>query len=199
MAINYPGEFEIRINYTVLVGGITSNHQQRLNFDATTVGTIGQAFSNWFPIDQAGSDAVPLSTKLADYLDLMRDYYPSTFNIVNQELWKYTAGTFDATWQAAEGNTRVGTGTNPVSQDSEQIFTFRSDAGGIMRVHYMQGPLTRGAKQVLPLSDADLDALADAFLTTTNVWKARDGGYPIAFIGLYPGENEALFKRRFRT
>jgi len=198
MAINYPGEFEIRINYSVLVGGLTSFHQQRLSFDADVVGSIGEAFSAWFPIARDLDDSVNLLTKLSGYLDDMEAYYPTQFDVINQELWKYAVGTFDATWQAAEGNTRNGTSVSPIVQDSEQILVFRSDAGGLMRVHYMQGVVTRGASQVLPLGNSDLDTLADAFLATNNVWKARDGGWPKAFIGMHPGENEALFKKRFR-
>lgn len=198
MAANFPGEFEIRMNYTVLLGGITSNHQMRHSFDANTVGVVGDDFTAWFPVQRGGSEAADLNVLFNNWSLFVQAYYHTTFDMIDVELWKYTPLTFDAAWQSVKAAALVGTGSIANVQDSEQILSFRTTAGGVMRTHFMQGPTLPGLKQLLPLANADLDQLADAILASGNWFKARDGGYPITFLGMYPGENEALFKQRFR-
>lgn len=198
MASNFPGEFEVRINYTIILGGKTTNHQQRFSFDANTVGNVGDDFDQWTPIQRSGSEALDLAASIQVYTDELQDYYHSTCTINDAELWKYATGTFDAAWQASEAITKVGSGTNVNGQDAEQIMTFRTTLGGLMRAHFMQGPETAGLKQTLPLANVDLDTLADEILKSGNWFKGRDGGYPIVLLGMYPGQNEALFKARFR-
>ncbi len=198
MATNFPGPWEVRLNYTVLVGGETSTHQQRFSFSANTVGVVGDPFTSWIPVTRGGAEVLTLDAQVDAYALTMRDYYSAAFNLVDAELWKYVVGTFDATWYSSKAIALVGTSASAVVQDSEQILVFRSTQGGTMRTHFMQGVVLRGGKQVLPLGNADLDTIVDNLLLTGNVWHARDNGYPIAFLGMYPGENEALFKARFR-
>lgn len=198
MAANFPGPWEVRINYTVDVSGVVT-HQQRLSFDVASVaGEIGDPFSDWVPEERDGDATVSLLNQMTTYTDLVKAYYSSDLNLVDAELWKYALGTFDATWYSSMALAIPGEAATASIKNSEQIFTTRTTAGGIMRVHYMEGPVTRGGKQVLPLGNAPLDALADYFVHDNNIWRGRDGGYPIAFLGMFPGENERMFKKTYR-
>lgn len=196
MAANFPGPWEVRYAYDVTLAGLTTRHQQRLSFDVDTVeGAIGDDFTEWIPLQKNGSAAVDLSVHVNNYSTFMADYYHTTMTIVNAELWKYAPTSFDATWYSVEALSDTGTGVNVNVQATEQIMVFRTDQGGIMKAHFMEGPQGAGIRQLLPLTNADLDLMADNFLAPTDIWRGRDNGYPIAFLGMLPGNNEALFKR----
>ncbi len=198
MAANFPGEWEIRINYNVDLSSLTMFHQQRFSFDATSIGAIGGAFTDWFPILRSGTDATDLQVLANNYAAMLQDYYAASAFFSNIELWRYAALSFDATWYSDHSLALTGTGATPNVENSQQIISYRTDAGGIFKATWMQGPVERGSIDLLPLADINLDTMADHILGTGNWFKGRDGGYPISFLALWPGESEALFKKRHR-
>jgi len=199
MAINYPGPYEVRINYTVNIAAVPYDHQQRFSCVMNIEGGVGDPFSDFIPVQTNGSAVTTLDSHMETWTDLLQDYFTSSGVIVDVELWKYTAGTFDATWYSAKTINKTGTGTGSMIRASEQIFTIRSDNGGIMRAHFEEGRVAAGVKDTLPLADAELDLLADHIMSDNNIFVARDGGYPAVFIAMYPGNNEAIFKKRYRA
>lgn len=198
MATNYPGEWEVRLNYTVELLSSVFTHQHRVSFDADTIGEVGETFSAWFPILRAGTDSNSLASLTISYFDLIQDLYHSTGVLLDAELWRYDPLSFDATWYAAASVALTGESASVNTANSQSILSFRTTLGGTMKLTFMQPPTIIGAKEVLPLTNADLDAIADFALSTGSWFKARDGGYPIAFLGHFPGQNEGTFKRRYR-
>ncbi len=198
MAANFPGPWQVRFNYTINLVKLR-NHQHRLNFDVTSVaGEIGEDFTNWIPEERDGDAVATLDAVVDAYVDLWKVCFANTLTIVNADLYKYAVGTHDATWYSTKAIATVGTHASANRVDAQQIFTFRTTQGGIMRASWLEGNVDAGDTQQLPLTDAPWDALADYFVTDDVVWIGRDNGYPIAFLGFHPGENERLFKDSHR-
>jgi len=194
MAINYPGPYEVRINYTVA----GRSHQQRLNvrIDGTPVAGV----DDFTTIDALRRDDTPvaLDSEVDDWVDLIKVYFNSTDgDIVNAELWKYEAESFNADFVAAYDIAVAGTSATATSPASQLMWTFRTQEGGVMKISLMDVHVTPGAKISPPYTSGNL-AVANAVVLGTSPWLARDTSYAIANIGLYPGQNEKLFKDIYR-
>lgn len=64
-----------------------------------------------------------------------------------------------------------------------------------MRVSLMDTVYDPGISVPYGSMDTPTKALADAVTGATNVWLARDTSYPFNAIAMFPGQNEALFKK----
>jgi len=122
---------------------------------------------------------------------------PATFDYC--ELWKYVPESFDASFVSTYDIGVEGATAAATVSSQQTIVTFRSTLGGIMKLSFMETVITTVARDTLPFDNATLDSVADAVVAGTVPWMARDGGYPFACIAAYPGQNEALFKRRNRS
>jgi hypothetical protein len=194
MALNYPGPYEVRINYVVA----SRPHQQRLNvrIDGTPVAGV----DDFTTIDALRRDDAPfaLDAEVDAWVDLIKVFLPSAGgDIVNAELWKYTPDSFDADFVAAYDISVAGTNGSANTPASQLIWTFRTQEGGIMKVILMDVSTTPGLPVTPPYTGSTL-ALANAIVNGTSPWLARDTSYAIANIAMYPGQNEALFKKIYR-
>ena len=194
MAINYPGEFEVRINYTTL----GRKHQVRFSFDANVTGAIGEDFTNWIPIQKNGSAVATLDTHVDALAALLQDYYTSSGSIDDAELWKYAPLSFDAVWQSSYPIGLTGTGAGSLVAAAEYIMVFRTSAGGTMRFTLLEGTIAFGVRDTLPLSYAPLDEIADFILAPASIMRGRDSGVPVVLTGGFSGQNESVFKKVYR-
>jgi len=93
----------------------------------------------------------------------------------------------------------AGTGGTAQVAAGQYIWVFRTTEGGTMKVSIMEGtPHQPGIKIPYASMSAAAKAISDALTNGTSPWLGRDTSYPFAVTGLFPGQNEALFKRRFR-
>lgn len=199
MPINYPGPFQVRFNYTVPTVNVLP-HTFALNCNCPTlVGAPGDPFTEWTPVQRNGGAVKTLDTHVDDLVEKFRAAWNNTVTMVNAELWKYQPLSFNADWQSTKGIGLTGTGTTAPIANRQIIMSFRTTQGGHSRFVLMEHGSTPGPTQQLPLGSVALDAIADYFLDGNNPWIGRDNGYPIAFLGMHPGENERLFKKRYRA
>jgi hypothetical protein len=79
------------------------------------------------------------------------------------------------------------------------IFTFRTLEGGLMKINIEEGNRASGisiAAGALTGTEADFVA----YVVSDDGWfLGRDTSYPIAALYLHPGQNEAIFKARYRS
>lgn len=203
MALNYPGPFEARIFYTTSVTpGGAIQHVMKLNFTHPVGQTIapGQSFGT-IGVQIRSGIPVTLAAAVDGLVTVLQPLYSqtqATFDFA--ECWAYEPESFDATFISAYAIGLPGTNTSPnnVHAAGHDIWVFRTQEGGIMKLNLMEN----ASGLALPQTYADLGgvtlAIADYFLSS-NIWTlARDTSYPIALKGRFPGENEALFKRRYR-
>jgi hypothetical protein len=194
---NYPGPYEVRLNYTVSASSVVLSHQQRLNVRISGTPTPGEIFPN---IDALRRDDTPvaLDEEVDDWVALLQPLFSNLTTFVNAELWKYEALSFESSFV---GVYTIGlAGTSGTAQPAGQaIMTFRTNEGGIMKISLMECNIAPAVSVTYPNLSVAGKALADAVQFGTSPWLARDTSYPFAFIALHPGQNEVLFKKRFRA
>lgn len=201
MAANFPGPYEVRLLYTASVSSVVLNHRQRLSCavagDDPTVGTI---FDN-IDVGRRVGGAISLKAAVDAYVDLMKVFYAGSgaTNIVSAELWKYATESFDASFVSSYAIGVAGTSGSGVQAANQSIVTMRTTNGGIFKLSYMESVISFAVTDPGTISNAGLEAMVADIEAGNQPWIARDNGYPIVRIAHYPGQNEALFKKRYRT
>ena len=115
------------------------------------------------------------------------------------ELWAFTDLTFEASYISSYAIAAPGSHAGAGVTASELIFTFRTLEGGYMRVVLMETPFDPGPS----LNYTDMGVAAAAlcdYITTpaTNHFLGRDTSSPFIVNKQCPGQNETLFKKRYR-
>jgi hypothetical protein len=199
MALNFPGPYELRLNYTTVHTGVTLEHTQRLNVDLTADPTPVDAFNNINAKTRGGIVTPDLAAAVEAWLALIapRFHTSSAFGIV--ELWKYVPLTFDAQFISSYNPTVVaGTDTNPTVATQQETLTFRTLEGGILRIQLMESVANTNQREPYPTGDVDIDPIFVFVFGTSNWILGRDTSYPFSAINHLGGQNEKLFRARFR-
>ena len=202
---NFPGPYEIRISYQDSGISPVLEHQQRLNVALVEPAAQSDLFSNYNFIDVDGVNTNTLDVLVEDFLTVELALFKSTTSVISVELWKYpTPQSFDAVfWSVYVPTANVGTsGSSPVPA-GQAIFTFRSQEGGTLKINLMESIISTGPPRTYIASTTAEKALADFIIsgdgaTYSAPFLARDTSYPIAFNRVFPGQSEALFKKRNR-
>lgn len=203
MTANFPGPLEARIFYTVsnTIGG-PIQHVMKLNFTLPAGHTItpGQSFGT-ISVQIRSGVPVTLQAAIDGFITVVRPLYDlddSTFDYA--ECWEYTPGTFDARFISTYNIGLAGSNTSPGESvaASQNIMVFRTQEGGIMKLSLMEGKSGVALPRSYAQLASDSKAVVD-YVLSTNIWMlARDTSYPLSFKAQYLGQNEALFKRRYR-
>lgn len=199
MARNFPGPYELRFTYETDVSGITLNHTQRVSLDLVAPPSAGDAFNNINAITRGGSAQPDLAAACEAWLALIAERFAVgvVFGII--ELWKYAPLTFDATFISSYNPTLVaGVATGSVVVTQQETYTFRTVEGGVMRLQLMESVFASNDKNAYPTGVAVVDAIFDFVKSDVNWVLARDTSYPFAALNHLGGQNEKLFRLRFR-
>jgi hypothetical protein len=201
MTLNFPGPYQLRFHYTTANSSFAAKgHTQKLNINLSPDPAPGTPFSGITALNGVGGTQA-LNALVDAYLNLVKAIYANAANNTWDyvELWKYDPGTFDASFVSVYNTAVAGTSASPMNTANEQIMTFRTLEGGVMRVHYEESVKSIGVADSAPFADAALEAIRAYIGDTPKPFLGADTSYPFATIALYPGQNEALFKNRFRT
>jgi hypothetical protein len=194
MTVNYPGPYELR--YRIQVENLV--HEHRLSLDLLSEPDVGDTFAT---INAASHDGTtnPLLTTLCDaYAELWADVYiTSASTLLSCELWKYPASSFDATWKSVYTINRDGDVVGTVPLASQVILVFRTTEGGIAKAVYMESGTSPGVT-VYPPYIASWAALNTHLKADTSPYLGRDTSRFAASVAMFPGQNEATFKARYR-
>lgn len=199
MSLNYPGPYEVRIFYTVTTGFAIMSHSQRLNVRVDGTPAPGTPMAD---IDFLRRDNTPFAatSEIDAWVALMRARFATHASNVIQyaELWKYEPESFDASFVSTYDINLAANGGGTTLIGGQEIYTFRTEEGGIMKLNFMQSTQAEGAPIVYSGLSVNQKAIVDAVRNGTSPWLGRDTSYPFSFIKMYPGRNEALFKKIFR-
>lgn len=195
MAANFPGPWQVIYHYTY----DNLDHILSVNCDLDVVGDVGDPFTE-FDVKLRSGGTQALETAVDDFIDLLRPWWYTDVTISHCELWKYTALSFDKTWYSALTLGLAGTATDPTNPASEIIWTMRTQEGGILKITQEETKSTSYSKVAWGSLGAGTpgDLLGDYLEAPTNWILARDTSYPIARLSLLPGQNERIFKQRYR-
>jgi hypothetical protein len=200
MALNFPGPYGIRIFYTTTPTGFATR-SRKMEFYVSTVGTPSPGTSALsIDLTARGGATVNLDAEVDALVALLRPMWPAATDFTHYELWRYIPGSFDAIFITTEPIALSGTGAGSSSPAGQSIITLRTLEGGIAKVSLMESILGPGPQQGFPTGNAAVNALAN-FLShpTQTVYLGRDTSYIVAAKGLFPGQNERLFKDRYRS
>jgi len=201
--INYPGPYEVRFTYDVTINSLLLTHQQKLSLNIQGDPAPGTPFADIVAFLANGLTTDDLQTLVDTYVGDVVDFYSNNANQgvwTGAELWRYTFGTFDAEFISAYSFSSAGTSGSAASEAAQSIVTFRTTEGGIFKYSFMEPVIVPGSIDPLPFTNTALDTLADnTVLGTVYPWIARDGGWPFACLKHFPGQNEAIWKKRRRS
>lgn len=197
MAQNFPGPFEVELTY--IVQGL--EHKMRLSFNQV-IGTYppGTPATDIMPFAKSGGvgtrNIVDATNDLLSTLQPL--YVDGDTSFLVADVYEYAPGTFDRSF--IQTFTPVFTGSSPGSTGlaSQGIMTFRTGGGGIAKLVCME---TAGeANDQIPARQfsASLDAIKDEFIDNDSVWFSRDNNYAVAALRFSNGQNEKIWRKRFR-
>lgn len=198
MAINYPGPYELRVNYiTAIATYPTLEHQLRVSCDMSIPADPGDPFSDWVvKLKNGGTQA--LNAVVDAFVLKLKAAFDANADIIDCELWEYEAGTFNAAFKSVYAIAVAGTNGGTATVDGQAILTFRSSLGGSARIDVRRPVVIAGPTQGFPTTVTWVNDLADYVISGSSPIVARDGGYLFAKLHYLPGANEAYFKKRNR-
>jgi hypothetical protein len=195
MTVNFPGPYELRVNYTV----DTFDHVLKLNVKALANPTPGTPFSG-IDIDDDVLGSVDLATATDELIDLLQPLFKSTdCTFTTAELWKNIPLTYQATYVSSYDINLAATGGAGTVTAGEVIYTFRTYEGGIMKVYLEEANRVMGGSRTYTQLTGDEQDLVDHIIAPNARYVGRDTSSPFAFLKLHPGQNEAIFKKRYRS
>lgn len=178
--------------------GGTLVHQARFSCQLETDPDPGDAFTT-FSVTTSGGGSLVASTVASGTQNVIEDFLNSTDASIDYvELWKYTPGTFQATYVTSHDISGSGTSSTATDPAGQVIFTMRTTGGGVFKVNLLD---TVGG-YALPTSYDDSSSVAqdlfDYFTHSTNApYIGRDNTYPFVPMRVFPGQNEHVFKTRY--
>lgn len=199
MAENFDGVWELRVFYsTTPVGEELMQHRLTFDINVTNSPVPGTEFTD-VQLTKKGGAAVALSSWLtAELMPLLDDCFPNTTDFILAELWQIPEGTYNGTFIGAMALGVSGTNATASTVAHQTTFTFRSQFGGTARFQLMESSFSGSLKQTAPFSNATANALTNFLIGANSVVRARDNGFLIARIHQSDGQNEKLWRKRFR-
>lgn len=199
MALNYPGEWQLRFKYTEYTGVVYIPHEHRVNV-ALVPGTPvpGDAMSTYDTVGRDGSNQ-PLVDFIDNYVAKFLDCYGGaniTFGEV--ELWRFEPSSFDAVFYTTYTVGLTGTVVTAHGLYRQTILSFRSTGGTFLKLDFRGMIYPAGARQGFPTTFAEINALATFVVAPDTPVIARDNGYAFAALNFLPGQNEHAFKKDLR-
>lgn len=195
---NFDGQYEVRIIYdTVPTGFPIMEHT--LTFDVLPTGPIsaGTDFAD-IEIETRTGAPTALDTAVDAFVTGMIGLYPATSTIIRAELWFIPEGTFAGSFVSTYPIDEVGTNATASQVAQQATYTFRSIDGGNGRLQFMEPSIAGNSKTSYPYGSATLNAIPDIITAGSNFIIARDNSFMFANIHLSLGQNERLFRKRFR-
>ena len=190
---NFPGPYEIELKYTCS----GEQHVQRLNCDVVGSPTPGTDPTT-IDMNLRSGSTIKVDAGVNAWTLLIDALFHTSVTFDDYTLWSYAPLTFDRTFIATATIGTNGVNAGAVNLSFQQILTFRTLEGGVMKLNFMESSATSIARLTYAASGPAVVAIFDFVNGTTNWILARDTSYPIAAIHSMGGENEALFKKRNR-
>lgn len=203
MPVNYDGRVEIRFFYTTTISTIPLPHRHTVDVDygggEPNLIPPGVDFSD-VPLIQRNGIETDAASFVAAYMDVLAPLWRPTTEFSHAEMWVYGGEpSTDAVFKGAYSLGVVGSAGAGLDQAAQQLtLTFRSEFGGILRTQLMEVSLEGSNVQTEPFTPSTLQNLAVYIDSLLSPIVARDNGHIITPIKAGLGQNEKLWRKRFR-
>lgn len=196
---NYDGQYEVTIVYDTEPTGFPVL-EHTMTFDVLPITTVvpGLDFSD-IEIELRNGATSFLDTAVDALVTGLVALYPASANIIRGELNYIPEGTFAKTFISSYPIGAAGTNVADSQIAYQATYTFRSIGGGSARLQLMESSIISNSKVSYPYSSAALNAIPDLLTATTGFMIARDNTFVFSNLHLSSGQNERLFRKRYRT
>lgn len=195
---NFDGLWTMRYRYsTVPTGFIAMEHRLTFDVKMSAAGEVGDTFDN-FLLTRRDGDIVDAETWAAAFTAILKTTLNATSEIATAELWFTPEGTTDSTFYSVLAIGEVGSQVGNAAVAQQTTLTFRSAAGGIARIQVMEGYSSGNQYEYPPYSLAPFEALSDLVVSAASPVIARDNAFLIAPNRMSNGQNEKLWRKRYR-
>lgn len=194
MPENYPGPFEVELIYTA--GGDV--HTARLNCNTGTgVPAVGTSPASINLLCADGTNKV-LQTAVAEYGSLIANWLSTGDSVDSFDFYAYPTPN-GARQYVTSGILNIsGTHANPAVLAHQQTFTFKTGEGNTMRTVLLETVIDGNVREAYSILTVPEQTYMD-YVSADETWiMARDTSYPIVPLAMTGGQNEALFKKRYR-
>lgn len=188
----------MRLTYSVTINGINLTHRHTFDIHNNGIPDIGTPFEeiealNWNGTTQTLQDFVN------SYVDLLKPLYHTTTEFQLFELWAYPTDGYDATYVSSYPLAENGTVTLAQSKPAGQLtHTYRTIAGGLMKMVYLESTIQRDTRIAFGASTGAESALMSFVSHPAQPFAARDDYRPFAPLNAIGGQNEAIYRKRYR-
>lgn len=195
---NYDGLMEVRMFYTSQPAGFQEiTHRHTFDVNVESIPEPGVPFDEII-VTRASGATTDLETVINEYVALLLPLFANTQTITLAELWYIPEGTTNAQFISAMPIAEVGTSGNDENPAYQGTLTFRSVGGGVMRLQYMELPLASNLREPYPTGNAVLNNIFAYVIGLQSPFLARDNTRPFAAMNYSGGQNEALWRKRYR-
>lgn len=198
MAINYDGVYEVRIYYAVTVSSVVLTHRHTVDVRLDAEPTPGDPFDTITVLNHNLSTGA-LDVAVDAYVSVMRPFFHTSVDFTLAELWKYPAEGYDAQFISVyELGVQGSNATTPTTAQQSTI-TLRTVFGGVMRCQLMETSQTGNNREAYPFGSTLATNMAAHIMDSVRPWVARDNSRAVVPISSSLGQNERLFRKRFRS
>lgn len=195
---NFDGVWEVRIIYDSEPTGFPLI-EHTLTFDVLAFEDYeaGTPFDDIRIFLRDGTNA-PLFETIDALVAGFIGIYSGESTFIRAELWKIPEGTFAGTFVSTYPINEPGVSVTNSVPAQQLTYTFRSIGGGSGRLQLMEPAVAGNSKTSYPYGSAALNAIPDFVTAAAGAIVARDNTFMFANIHLSLGQNERLFRKRYR-
>ena len=193
MTVNIPGPEEVVITY--VVQGVT--HKMRLNCDLETDVGVGGDMDEFY-FHSKGGTPVQADTAIIDFTDLLADRFEETAVIASADLYSVDPDTLERTFKSTLTIGATGGAAEEARLAGQEVYTFKTVEGGNMRLSLMETSIHEDGIDPYPSGELSIDSIFQYVVSSTSWIKGRDTSFIATPRNWCPGQNEALYRRRYR-
>lgn len=196
MALNFPGPGIAEIFYTC--DGL--QHKQTLSVNMAGTPTPGDAPQN-YSLVQRNNITVDFDAWVEQWLGYLAPFYADHFATFDRaDLWWSDQTSFDRIFLTTYSPTQAPSGSGQQVVADQQTMSFRTLGGGQMRVVTLEasGGISQNQRSGYPTGDAETDALMAYVISDASPLLGRDTTPPYSAISISRGQNEVLWRKRYR-
>lgn len=193
MAVNYPGPYQLDIHYTV--SGET--HVAKYNVNLETAPSPGDSMS-LINLVQRDGGLTPILSAITDWVNVIKAQFHTSVTFDLAELWSVAPLSTDRTYINSQTIGIAGTSSNPVNLAHQVTMTFRTVEGGVMKIILLETSGVTLVREPYAGAHPGYQAIMDYVEGDDGWFLGRDTSYPIAKLNVIGGQNERVFKKRYR-
>lgn len=193
MPTNYPGPYGVSLKYTT--GSLT--HEMFFSVKTDTPPSPGDDPTTIQLLRRDGT-TIDLDQYVSLFANLVADRLDPTDSIDAYDFWEIEPQSTVRNYITSGTLNIPGTSSLSRRDASQETYTFRTTAGGILKIVILETTTQNNA--VIPYAQVggSSQALMDFVVAANTAFVARDDGWPFSPLNLASGENEAVWRKRYR-